>query len=151
MICHLQKFFCVWCWLLLPLSFFYFPVQPVLTEDEYRHTKFVVDTFRTGIGKVLHEKLKLRANNSKNWVSTDFDHGSYNLVFLLRCKQCLYNKGYILPIHRINWMMHIVKRTPSVTDNGILGFINTSIPNICCLETWKLPDLFYTFVLLYFL
>ena len=43
-------------------------MKPFLNDDEYRYTEFVVDTFRTGAGKVLHQKLKERAQTKKNWV-----------------------------------------------------------------------------------
>ena len=43
-------------------------MKPFLNGDEYRTTEFVVDTFRIGVGKRLHEKLKDRAIKQKNWV-----------------------------------------------------------------------------------
>ena len=43
-------------------------MKPVLTEDEYRQTEFVVDTFRSGVGKILQQKLKERAKVKENWV-----------------------------------------------------------------------------------
>eukprot|EP00795_Rhopilema_esculentum_P014270 gene14270-5299_t len=44
-------------------------VKPFLNDEEYRTTEFVVDTFRIGVGKRLHEELKDRANKQKNWLS----------------------------------------------------------------------------------
>jgi len=35
-------------------------VKPFLSDDEYRETEFIVDIFRTGVGKTLHSKLKER-------------------------------------------------------------------------------------------
>ena len=50
------------------LCCFQISVRPFLNDNEYRQTEFVVDTFRTGVGKVLHKKLKDRAESRKNWV-----------------------------------------------------------------------------------
>jgi len=44
-------------------------VKPFLSDDEYRETEFIVDIFRTGVGKTLHSKLKERQKNKKNWLS----------------------------------------------------------------------------------
>ena len=43
-------------------------MKPFLSENEYRETEFIVDIFRTGVGKILHSKLKERQKNKRNWV-----------------------------------------------------------------------------------
>eukprot|EP00794_Sanderia_malayensis_P003570 gene3570-4074_t len=43
-------------------------VKPFLSSAEYKRTEFIVDTFRTGVGKTLQEKLKKRAESKDNWL-----------------------------------------------------------------------------------
>lgn len=45
-------------------------VKPFASSDnEYQKTEKVVKAFQEGIGKVLHSKLEVRAQNERNWVS----------------------------------------------------------------------------------
>lgn len=43
-------------------------VQPLVSAEEYAHTKTVVQEFENGVGKVLHEALLARAKNMPNWL-----------------------------------------------------------------------------------
>jgi hypothetical protein len=44
-------------------------VRPHVSEEEFAHTESLVREFEHGQGKVLHEKLRQKAGQSKNWVS----------------------------------------------------------------------------------
>ena len=39
-----------------------------MTEDELQHTQKIVEDFRAGIGKTLHESLLKKIKGQRNWV-----------------------------------------------------------------------------------
>lgn len=47
---------------------FFSTVRPVVSDEEYRQTEFIVQQFASGVGKELHKQLLEKAENTKNWV-----------------------------------------------------------------------------------
>lgn len=43
-------------------------VRPHVTEEEYTETEKLVRDFESGQGRMLHDKLAVKASNSKNWL-----------------------------------------------------------------------------------
>ncbi|XP_059155406.1 peroxisomal carnitine O-octanoyltransferase-like [Physella acuta] len=52
-------------------------VKPLVTEDEYKKTEFIVQQFASGEGKYLHEKLKEKAKNKRNWLELWWEDAAY--------------------------------------------------------------------------
>jgi len=52
-------------------------VKPHLTEDEFKHTKEVVQRFSTGVGSDLHRRLVESANHSRNWLEDWWEKYAY--------------------------------------------------------------------------
>lgn len=44
-------------------------VKPFVSDIDYGKTKEIVKSFEQGIGRILHEKLKKKAEMSRNWVN----------------------------------------------------------------------------------
>lgn len=45
-------------------------VRPFVSQSEFLKTEEIVKRFENGEGKMLHEKLKMHAEISRNWVSS---------------------------------------------------------------------------------
>lgn len=43
-------------------------VHPFASEEEFKATVDIVNKFKEGVGKELHQKLLQRAKTKKNWV-----------------------------------------------------------------------------------
>lgn len=46
-----------------------FSVKPFLTDEEYLQTDFLVNEFKSGLGKDLQKILLERGKTKRNWVS----------------------------------------------------------------------------------
>lgn len=52
-------------------------VKPHVTPEEYSHTESIVRQFGSGIGQELQQKLKLKAQNSRNWMEKWWEDAAY--------------------------------------------------------------------------
>lgn len=52
-------------------------VKPHVSPEQYRQTEIIVQQFASGIGKELHQKLKNRADNMKNWLEVWWEDVAY--------------------------------------------------------------------------
>ncbi|CAL1532423.1 unnamed protein product [Lymnaea stagnalis] len=75
-------------------------VRELVTEEEFQKTEFIVQKFALGEGKYLHERLKEKSKNKRNWLEEWWEDVAY---LELRLQRPLMNMGGPAPYSDDVW------------------------------------------------